>query len=172
MNQNLSSKIRIAAGILALAATLPSAAMEPAGNMSLGLRTGYVSQNESALAGLYFQYRFTPHFRLAPSADYVFRRNDRDALLLNLDAQVPFSLGTGRVAVYPLAGLNFSAWSHHLKNDTSDDVTTRVSRFGVNVGAGAEFYVSSTLKLAIEGKFVGVKGYSCGEATVSIGYVF
>lgn len=173
MKKNSSLSVKIAVAMLAAATAVPAWAVEPAGNMSLGLRTGYVSRNTTAAAGLYFQYRFTDHFRLAPSADYVFRHNNKDALMLNVDAQVPFSLGTGKVALYPLAGLNFSAWNHHeMADDSNDDVTTRVSRFGFNVGAGAELYATSTLKFALEGKFIGVKGHSCGEVTVSIGYIF
>lgn len=157
-----------------LSALLPAMAAEPpcGGNMSLGLRGGYVSRNQSGSAGLYFQYRFTNHFRLAPSVDYLFRHKDKDGLALNLDAQMPYSVSSRGVTLYPLAGLNFTSWSFYDTMSDTNDVTTRKSRFGVNLGAGVEMCLTPTFKLGLEGKWTGIKGYSTAQVTVSIGYVF
>lgn len=157
---------KILAVIAAILVTFPAVAQK---NMSFGLRGGYVTRNESGSAGLYFQYRFVDHFRLAPSVDYVFSHKNVSGLLINLDGQVPFDLTGGRVTVYPIAGLNFSSWDYKYH---TNDVTTRVNRFGVNIGGGIEYHIKPTLKIGVEAKYVGVKGHSCGDFTASIGYVF
>lgn len=143
------------------------------GEKSLGLRGGYVTRNESALAGLYFQYNFTDFFRLSPNIDYVFRHHDEDALDLNLNAHFLFKVGTsGRFNMYPLVGVNYTSWNLHYQDENSDDVTTRDSRLSLNIGGGMEYYVTSTLKLNLEGKFQWAKHFNTGMFSVGIGYVF
>ena len=143
------------------------------GEKSLGLRVGYVTRNESALAGLYFQYSFTDYFRLSPDIDYVFRHHNEDALDLNLNAHFPFRLGvSGRFSMYPLVGMNYTSWNLHTHDENSDDVTTRDSHLGLNIGGGMEYYITPTLKLNFEGKFQWTKRADTGVFLVGIGYVF
>lgn len=144
------------------------------GEKSVGLRGGYTTSNESAIAGLYFQYSFSDRFRIAPDIDYSFRNNGTDAISLNLNAHVPFSLAAGRAAFYPLAGLNYTSWNIHkrLEIEDNDDAKSRIDRLGFNIGAGFEYYVKPTLKLGFEGKYRWTKDYDSGVFNLSIGYVF
>jgi hypothetical protein len=144
------------------------------GEKSLGFRAGYTSSNRSAVAGMYFQYAFSSHFRLAPDVDYSFRHNGNDAFSINLNAHVPFGFSQNRFAVYPLAGLNYTSWNIHHKYDidNNDDTKSRVDRLGLNVGAGIGYYAKPSLKLAFEGKYRCTRDYNSGVLTVSIGYVF
>lgn len=149
---------------------------------SMGVRAGFNTRNSSPVAGLWFQHEFAPHFRLAPNVDYIFRRNNTDALSINCNAQFPFRFGqSGLFAVYPLGGLNYTSWNYHHDDDpdTSDstydgkgDVTSRKNRFGINAGAGIEYRATPTLKLALEAKGTFVKSYSSATVAVSIGYIF
>ncbi|MDE6346061.1 MAG: porin family protein [Muribaculaceae bacterium] len=149
---------------------------------SMGIRVGFNTRNSSPAAGLWFQHEFAPHFRLAPNIDYIFRRNDTDALSINCNGQFPIHFGgSGAFVFYPLAGLNYTSWNYHHNDDpdisdsSSDgngDVTSRKNRFGFNAGAGLEYRVSPTLKLALEAKGTLVKSYSSATVTLSIGYVF
>lgn len=149
---------------------------------SMGVRIGYNSRNSSPTAGLWFQHEFAPHFRLAPNVDYIFRKDNTDALSINCNAQFPIHFGqSGSFAFYPLAGLNYTSWNYHYTDDpdisdsTADgagDVTSRKNRFGINGGAGLEYRVTPTLKLALEAKGTFVKSYSSATVTISIGYVF
>lgn len=153
------------------------------GNKSVGLRGGYNTYNESAVAGIYFQYRFTNHFRLSADFDYLFRHHNTDAFTIDLNAHVPFAVGS-RISLYPLAGLSYATWSHHMPSasgnepqlmadtDGSTGGTSRINRFGLNLGAGAELRVNNTLKLFLEGKYNLVKSYESGMFCVGIGYVF
>ena len=87
---------------------LTAAADEYSGEKTLGLQTGYITYNQSAVAGIEFTYRFNRNFRLAPSVNYVFRHKSVDALMINLNAQVPFPFA-GKWEVFPLAGINYSS---------------------------------------------------------------
>lgn len=146
------------------------------GEKSVGLRAGFTTRNTTATAGLYFSYRFSEHFRLAPKIDYAFQHHSIDAFSLDVDAEMPISLSSsGRVNFYPIAGLNYSTFSHHglrEDRDTSDDTSQRSNEFGLSVGAGVEYFPTKSLRLAIEGKGKLIKKYSGGWFNVSIGYVF
>lgn len=168
---------RFVAAIIAamLVCVLPdSASALGKGEKSLGFRAGYTSSNQSAVAGMYFQYAFSSHFRLAPDVDYSFRHNGNDAFSINLNAHVPFGFSADRLAFYPLAGLNYTSWNIHKIDDIADndDTKSRIDRLGLNVGAGLEYYVKPTLKLAFEGKYRWTRDYNSGVFTVSIGYIF
>jgi len=145
------------------------------GQKTFGVRTGYVSRNKSMDAGLFFQYTFSQHFRLEPSADIVFRHDDRDAFMIDLNAQVPFSFSNSIFDLYPFAGLNFSSWNHHFPDEVSDfndDVSTRTNRFGINFGAGFDLKVSDTMKLNLQAGYTLLKANSAFRLLVGIGYIF
>lgn len=166
--------VRAAAIIVAAIALLMPQAMKAADHEKIfGIQAGWISRNKSAEAGLTFQYGFTQHFRLAAAVDVALKKENRDAMLIDVNGHFPFRTSS-RVELYPLAGVNFSAWSEHIEADdpTFDDVTNRTSRFGLNAGGGVGFYVSKTLKLSFEAKYTLVKGYSCGRLTAGIAYVF
>lgn len=141
---------------------------------SVGLKGGYTTIHEAPTAGLYFQYRFSRHFRLTPSIDYYFRHHGVDAFSFSIDAQAPFSIApSGKFNVYPLLGLNFTSWNmHNIVSEEGDDSTQRKNRMGLNAGAGVEYYVTPTLKLAAEGRYNWIHNYDGGIFTLSIGYVF
>lgn len=141
------------------------------GEKSLGLAGGFNTANDGAVAGVFFQYSFYRHFRLAPSADYVFRHRGIDGLHVNLDCHFPIGVGSGRFDVYPLVGLNFMSMYDHSIVET-EDVSSRRTRLGLNIGGGCEFYCTSSLKIFAEGKFNWVKDFNSGVFTVGIGYVF
>ena len=159
--------------VLAMAGT--ASAQSVKGEKSVGLRGGFTTCHDAPVAGLYFQYRFSRHFRLSPQIDYYFRHHDTDAFAFNINADVPFAIGSsGKFNLYPLAGVSLTSWNFHHRStgEEADDATSRKLRAGVNVGGGAEYYVTPTLKLALEGRYNWVKHYDGGVFTLSIGYMF
>lgn len=150
--------------------SLPAVALN--GEKVVGLRGGVTTTHDAPVAGLFFSYRFTGHFRLASSIDYYFKKNSTDAFSLNVDANVPFALGSkGRFGIYPLAGASLTSWNFHNTAD-NDDSTTRKVRLGLNFGGGLAFRPTEHLRLAFEGKYSYVKHYDGGIFTLSIGYIF
>lgn len=156
---------------IALMSPLNAAAQH--GEKTVGLRAGYSTRNESAIAGIYFQYRFSRYFRIAPNIDYIFRHRGTDAFSFNGNAHFPIALLPSKVNIYPLVGINYTSWNQRISGlDETDDVTTRSGKFGLNIGGGVEWYASPTLKLLFEGKFCWVNKYDTGALTLGIGYVF
>ncbi len=166
---NLKSIIIVIVAAMALA--LPLSATS--GEKTVGLRAGYNTRGETAVAGVMFQYRFSDHFRLSPNIDYYFRHNGVDGLSFDVNAHFPLSIAkNGRFNCYPLAGVNFTSWDYHFIDDNNDDISNRETRLGLNVGAGLEYYATPTLKLSFEAKASILKQYSSGTFNLSIGYVF
>lgn len=146
-----------------------------AAEKAVGVRAGYATRNECPLAGLSFQYAFSQHFRLAPSADYLFRHHGTDAFAFNLNAQFPISLSENQSwRFYPFTGLCYYNWSHHGVGNVNNhkDVTEHTTRLGLNAGAGIEVMCTPTLKLSLEGKLSLMKSYTGGVFNLGIAYVF
>lgn len=170
MKNPIARIILAAAAIIALVPACTYAR----GEATFGVETGYASKNESAIAGLFFQYDLTGSLRIAPDVGFVFRHKDLDAFNANVNLHFPFSFPGRVVGLYPLAGVSYASWNrHNIDFDTdTDDVSTRVSRFGLNFGAGVEIRPTSTLKLKAELKYNLVKAFSGGYVAVGIGYMF
>ncbi len=171
MNKRALTSILVAATAIIISATAT------AGEKSFGVRGGYITRNSAPIAGLWFEYSFSDHLRLSPNIDYHFRHNNTDALAINCNMQFPFSLALYRkVQAYPFAGINYTSWNYHhdtvVSRDLSDDVTSRLNRFGINAGAGLEFRVSSTMKISLEAKATFIKSYTSGCFTLGLGYCF
>ena len=143
------------------------------GEKSFGPRVGYISQNESATVGLVFQYAFSPTVRISPEASCVFRNDNMDAFMADINIHFPL-LASANVALYPLVGGNFTSWTHHNLpgSDNDKDVTTHTNRIGFNAGAGFELRCNATLKLWIEGRYTLMKSYSTAQAMLGIAYMF
>lgn len=168
----------IIALLAAIALVAPADASSPyRGQKSMGLFGGYTTRNESADAGIFFQYRFAKSFRIAPSAGYDFRNRGEDAFTINLDFHMPFALNQEEtVNFYPLAGVGYSVFSRKesesLLREAATDNRHRTDRFGTNLGGGIEYFASSTLRLAFEAQWRWRTDYSTGLFNVSIGYRF
>lgn len=155
--------------------TCPVASAVERGEKSFGPRVGYVSRNSSVMAGLEFEYCFSRHVRLAPDVDIYFRNRDMDALAVNVNVDFPIAMAAGW-NFYPLAGIGFTSWGHHSKsvgeNNTTKDVTTHTNCFGLNAGAGVEFYAMPSLKVSLEGQYNLMHHYPTATVQAGISYVF
>lgn len=145
-----------------------------AGEKSVGLRAGYITKNDAPTAGLFFKYSFSDHFRMATTFDYYFRHNNTDAYSININGEMPFSIIGNKLAVFPLVGFGLTSWNvkYPAGTGSSDDTTTRKTRMGLNIGAGIDYKVTSTLKLGLELKYGWIKHYSGEAISLSIGYLF
>lgn len=159
---------------IGLIVSLAASGQVESGAKSLGIRGGYVSCTDAGTAGLAFQYTFTRHFRLSGEANYFFRHNGCDGASFSIDYHCPFLLGK-RFYIYPIAGLNFASWHHRPDDGRHPDIkdtSTRTTRIGLNTGAGLEYYVRSSLKLSLEGKYNWIKDDNTAIVNLGISYVF
>ena len=160
---------------LMLLTPLAASAQFERGEKSVGAKLGYVDKNNSASMGLVFQYSFSHHLRVAPEIGCVFKHKNMDAFTIDFNFHTPFTFTGEKAALYPLAGLNYSSWNRTMPRalvDETDDITTRTSRFGLNLGAGFELRCSRTLKLGIEAKYTLIKSYSGASVAAMVCYVF
>ncbi len=149
--------------VTALGALMPIQANAQKGEKTLGLMGGFATYNNGGFTDVYFQYTFADHFRIAPDLGYVFRNDHKSAFVLDVDMHFPFRIARG-FAVYPLAGFTFNNWSY--KHGDS------ASRAGANFGAGFDLYLTSYLKLTLQGKYSLMNDTSGGFFGMGIGYVF
>lgn len=133
------------------------------GEMTLGLAGGYATYNDGGYADIYFQYTFAPHFRIAPEIGYVFRNQGCSAFETSVDMHFPFRLAKG-FGIYPLVGVTLNDWNYQHEG--------HATRFGADFGAGFDIYLTSYLKLSLQGKYSLMNDTGGGFFNAGIGYVF
>ncbi len=152
-----------------LGATLLAGALTPikaysqTGEKSLGVMGGYATYNDGGFANVNFQYTVANHVRIAPSVGYVFRNDHKSAFTLSADVQFPFRI-VKAFNVYPLVGVTFNNWNYTHRDDRS--------RVGADFGAGFDLYLTSYLKMSIEGKYSLMNDTSGGFIGFGMAYIF
>ncbi len=170
----MTKLLRLALILITLyAAALPAAARTTRGETSFGPKVGYVSRNNSATAGLVFQYSLSSVVRIAPELGVIFRHENLDGLAADINVHFPFGFAGGKASVYPLVGANFTSWGRHgIDPETHDDVTSHSNQFGINMGAGLELRCTHSLKLSLEGRYTLMRHYPTAFVTAGIAFVF
>lgn len=171
----MRAKIPTLAAALAVAiASLanPAQAQARKGESTVGITAGYTTKNSAPTAGIFYQYSFSEHFTIAPALGCSFRNKGMDNFYADLNVHFPFAVA-GKVTLYPLAGMSYVSWDHHSVIDADiDDVSTRVSRLGLNIGAGLAIQATRSLKVKIEATGTLNKNYSTFSPEIGIGYTF
>lgn len=124
----------------------------------LDVKLGYTYGFEIEKGGLRFdgQYGVTDEIDVAAGLSFFFPEKGTVAgtdyksnvWMIDFDGHYNFDLGNG-LNVYPLTGLNFSTFRSKV-GDTSDSTT----KFGVNIGGGAQFKFSDPLGAFLELKYI------------------
>lgn len=160
----MKKRAKIVLGLLSLGAMfLPLTAHAQKGEKSLGLIGGFSTYNNGGYMGIDFQYTLENHIRLAPDMAYSFRNDGKSAFILDVDVHFPFKLAKG-FDIYPLVGFAFNNWNYEGGGSAS--------RAGGNFGGGFDFYLTSTLKLSLQGKYSVMNDTSGGFIGMGIGYLF
>ncbi len=104
-------------------------------------------------------FPITEEISISPSVDYFFEDvvgASVTSLIFNVDGHYNFEVGDGFVA-YPILGINYWNYSINWDNDLYDDYLGGSSSggdVGVNVGGGATYALSDSMKLYAEVKFL------------------
>ena len=156
----------LAGGLLLIGAIFATAlpANAQRGEKAVGLKGGFSTYNSGGFSAIYFQYTFANHFRIAPEIGYMFRNDNKSGFEISADMHFPFKIAKG-FGVYPLVGVTFNNWSYRGADDS-------VPRVGVDLGAGFDIYLTSNLKLSLQGKYSLMNDTSGGFFDMGIGYVF
>ena len=117
------------------------------GKMAVGANLGYAAYGNSYNPfgiGAKLQYEFVENIRGEFAYNYWFPKDKAGVMDFDLNFQYLFPV-TEDIKIYPLAGVNL-AMQH-------GDMDDKESIFGFNIGAGAEYYLQSNLKLNLDIKY-------------------
>lgn len=145
------------------------------GQSSAGLTIGYGFDTNNATLGLDYRYNLTDEIRLTPSLTHFVKNDGLSAWAIDMNVHYVFKLSE-MFGFYPLAGLSLSFWKSSLDVDwegvgrikASDNAT----RFGANIGLGAEVYATDRITVGIEAKYNIVKTVDQALLGVRVGYNF
>ena len=118
------------------------------------------------MLGIDYRYSITDNWRIAPSINYLVKNNGLSAAAIDVNAHYLFKL-SDMFGFYPLLGLDLSFWKFNIGK--WDDNATR---FGANVGLGAECYVSDVITVGLEVKYNAIKDFDAAMLGVRVGYTF
>lgn len=128
-------------------------------NLNYGLHSDYKNLG----FGVKGQFEFIDNWRAEASYNYFFKKDHCTMWDVNFNAHYVFHIEDG-FSVYPLAGLTALG----AKTDIGDEVST--TKVGVNLGGGAEYLLTPTVKLNAELKYQLVSDFD--RPVVSIGIAF
>ncbi len=164
----------IIAVIIALCVNTASAQLS-AGEFAVQANLGYMSKISSATGAVGFNYAITKGLRIAPEIGGVFRNKHQDAFTADFNFHFPFSFATSLAALYPLVGVNYTAWTHHVESSADDEFGGGDSchrRLGLNAGAGFDLKVNSNIMLFAEAKYCIISDYASRQIAFGAAYIF
>jgi outer membrane protein X len=144
-----------------------SSAFAQKGIQAAGVQLSYGTEISSIGIGVKYQYNITDNIRLEPSINYFFENDGLDMFDINANAHYIFPMASN-VRVYPLAGFSFSKWSAN----AGDGWEVSTSKFGVNLGGGAEFDISDNLMMNFELKYQLISKFDQSVISMGVAYMF
>jgi len=141
---------------------MSTAAFAQKGLTGFGVNGVYDDWNGQFGIGVKLQHGFLDQLRGEAGVDFFFKKNDISMVDVNANLHYVFPVVSSKFNVYPLAGLNIAFFNH--------DIPTRL---GVNLGGGLEYFITETVKIGGEAKYiVSDNGFSRFGANISVGFVF
>lgn len=135
-------------------------------NLSMGTGDGLTNIG----IGAKYQWTIVNNFRLEPAFNYFLKKDYVSMWDLGVNAHYLFGLGD-KFTIYPLAGLgvqgvkvSYDLGEWGLGGGSSD------TKFGFNLGAGAEYMVSSAISIGLEFKYKIVADWN--RAVFSLGATY
>lgn len=123
------------------------------GDMAAGLNLSYGTKDGFSNFGIgaKFQYNLTDAFRIEPSATYFLKKDNVNMWDINANVHYLFHVGDSFV-IYPLAGLTFVGWKVSVEWEDMG-ASASETKFGANLGAGAQYWLTSSFGLNLEAKY-------------------
>ena len=108
-------------------------------NVGLNLKFG-LDEPKSTGIGIKGQYGITDQIRLEGSFNYFFKKHH--ASMFDINANLHYVFKAGEFGLYPLAGVTLQ--------NVNPEVGDSESKFGINLGAGAEYPITEKIKVNLE----------------------
>ena len=138
---------RIAILLLVAVATCTASQAIERPPMAVGFTYDYAFKHQQHGFGLKLQSNLFKGFRIEPEFIYCNEHKDVTTLHLNLNLQNVRPI-TPRLNLYPFMGIAYSHWGY---------VGPNANRWGVNLGAGIEYYLGRDWSALTELRLHGVK---------------
>ncbi len=132
------------------------------GDIAIGVQMGHGSKHNQIGLGAKVQVGFTDELRLEPSFNYFFRQDHVATWDVDLNLHYMFDVADS-FSIYPLAGIFVSNWDYEHINDSD-------TRFGANLGGGAEYAITDVVSLTGELKYMLTGDYR--QLVTSLGVTF
>ncbi|WP_459190366.1 outer membrane beta-barrel protein [Parabacteroides sp. APC149_11_2_Y6] len=133
------------------------------GRSSVGLNLGYSFNDIGNTAiGIDYRYSIIDAVRIAPSVNFLIKHKGVSSVMFDVNAHYVVKLSE-MFGFYPLAGLSLSVW-----HGGGDNIT----RFGGNLGLGAELYATHNVTVGVEAKYNIIKDLDGAMVGVRVGYNF
>ena len=124
---------------------ISAASFAQQGKMTVGIHGAYIIDSPHNFGlGANIGYEFIDNLRGVAEFDYYFKKDYVSFWEVDANVEYLFRLSGGKVALYPLIGLNV------LGQSVGDTQTVSDSKLGMNIGAGVEIPVSSSIALKAE----------------------
>ena len=148
------------------------------GDVAAGINLNYGSGIENIGLGAKFQYTIINHLRAEVGFNYFFKKNYESMWDANLNAHYLINVYQDRLYLYPIVGLNFSSLSFDEKGFLKEygiDPNVKhedINRFGMNLGAGAEYRITEKIGISLEYRHTILKDIDQGVVSIGANYKF
>ena len=140
---------------------MSTAAFAQKGVTAFGVQGVYDDWNGQFGIGVKLQHNFADQFRSEIGTDLFFKKYDISMVDVNANFHYVVPVAS-QFNVYPLVGANIAFFNH--------DILTRI---GLNLGGGLEYYITDTVKLVGEAKYiVSDNGFSRFGANFGFAFMF
>lgn len=137
------------------------------GDITAGVQLSYGSEVGTLGLGARIMYNPIHNLRAEFGTNYFFKREHRSMWDINLNAHYLIGIYREQVYLYPIAGFCFASESFDEKDDHYD-----ISKFGLNLGAGAEYMINEHVGITLEYRHTIMKTIDQGVGSVGLNYKF
>ncbi len=162
--------------LIIVAMLFVSAASAQKGTMSAGLNFNYGfaytgGEFSNIGIGAKFQYSFTDHLRVEPAFTYYLKKDYISVWDFMANVHYLILKPENKFNFYPAAGLGVVGVKVSIK-ELGEDFSASSTKFGFNIGGGAEYKLSEAFSLGAEIKYHIVSGFNHAVIQVGVKYNF